>query len=247
MGDWWQHFFGGLWLEVQRNFRTPEQTRAEADFVEQALGLRPGDRVLDVPCGEGRIALELAARGHRVTGVDVTPALLVDARRAAAERGLSVAWEQRDMRDLPWQDRFDAAVCWWGSFGYFDDAGNAAFARAVARALRPGGRVLLDTPSAETLFPRQAQQPRSWTRVGEVLWLEEHRYEPATGRVESDWTFLRGGEVERRPISIRLYTLRELAQLLADAGFASWDAYGSLERGAFAVGSRRLYLVATKK
>src|SRR5262245_41616080 len=134
MSDWWQHFFGGLWLDVQRRFRTPEQTRAEADFVEQMLGLTSGARVLDAPCGEGRIALELAARGHHVTGVDVTPILLEDAKRAAAEHGLSVVWEQRDMRDLPWREQFDAAVCWWGSFGYFDDAGNAAFIRAVAGA-----------------------------------------------------------------------------------------------------------------
>jgi cyclopropane fatty-acyl-phospholipid synthase-like methyltransferase len=243
--EWWEGFFGGLWLEVQRRFKSAEQTRAEADFIERALRLPPRAEVLDVPCGEGRLALELAARGHRPTGVDATPALLADARAQAEGRGLRIEWAHRDMRDLPWVGRFDAAFCAWGSFGYFDDAGNAAFLGAVARALRPGGRFLMDGNCVETMLPRF--QERGWQQVGDVLWLEERRFDHVTCRVENDWTFVRGATIERRRASIRVYTYRELCQLLHAAGFASCEGYGSMSREPFALGSRRLYLVATKQ
>lgn len=163
--DWWEGFFSGLWLEVQRQFKSEEQTQAEADFIEKALALAPGAHVLDAPCGEGRIALTLAARGYQVTGVDITEPLLDDARRQAATRGLDVTWERRDMRDLPWEGAFDAVLCFWGSFGYFDDAGNIEHVQAVARALKPGGASSSTPTSPSHCFAslRRAAGTRSTT------------------------------------------------------------------------------------
>src|SRR5262245_52014949 len=124
--EWWEEFFP-VWAEVQRQAKSEEQTRSEADCIENLLQLPLQAKVLDVPCGEGRLALQLAALGFRVTGVDLALPLLEEARQKAAERRLEAAWEHRDMRDLPWQAIFDGAFCFWGSFGYFDEAGNAAF------------------------------------------------------------------------------------------------------------------------
>src|SRR5512132_332799 len=121
--DWWKDFFGGLMVDFWRAAMTPEMTRAEADFLWTSLRLAPGMRVLDVPCGDGRLALELSARGCRVTGVDVSSDFLTAARDAARERGLDVLWRQSDMRDLPWTEQFEAAYCAGSSFGFFDDEG----------------------------------------------------------------------------------------------------------------------------
>jgi cyclopropane fatty-acyl-phospholipid synthase-like methyltransferase len=88
--EWWKDFFGGLVVDFWRAAMTPETTRAEADFLEKSLRLAPGRRVLDVPCGDGRLALELASRGCRVTGVDISPDFLAAARASARERGLDV-------------------------------------------------------------------------------------------------------------------------------------------------------------
>ncbi|MBI3997988.1 MAG: class I SAM-dependent methyltransferase [Armatimonadetes bacterium] len=241
--EWWERFFSGLWLDVQRELRA-DRTPAEADFIEQVLRLRPGAAVLDVPCGEGRLTLELAARGYQMTGVDITEAVLAEARQKAAGRGLQIAWHRRDMRDLPWKEAFAGAFCVWTSFGYFDDAGNEAFLRAVSAALRPGARFLLEFQAlAETLLPRF--QERSWGPVGDVLVLEERRYDHARSRVDVEWTFVRGGRIEKKSSSIRVYTYRELCELLARVGFAEFEAYGSLEGEPFRLG-QRLYLVAAK-
>jgi len=242
--EWWKSFFSGLWLDVQRQARPEEQTRSEAGLIEKLLQLTPPARVLDVPCGEGRLSLELASRGYQVTGVDITLPLLEDAQRKASKRQLAVTWEHRDMRDLPWQEELDGAFCFWGSFGYFDDNGNANFLRAVYRTLRPGARFLIDIPIAETILPRFREH--DWSRMGEMLALEERRYDHVQSRVNVDWTFVHEGRVEKKAISIRIYTYYELCRLFAEVGFVNCEGYDTLSQQPFKLGSQRLTLVAAK-
>jgi SAM-dependent methyltransferase len=243
--DWWRTFFTGVPVEMWLRVPTEEQTRSEADFIEKVLHLGPGAKVLDVPCGGGRHSLELAARGHRVTGVDLSDDFLKVARAGSAQRALPVTWEQREMSDLPWREELDGAFCFGNSFGYLDDAGNARFLHAVARALKPGARFVLDTSmTAEGLFP--AFQERRWYQIGDILFLSQARYDPVSGRLETEYTFVRDGQFDTRPASVRIHTYSELCRLFADAGLTGCEGYDSLDRGPFRLGSPRLLLVAQK-
>lgn len=152
--DWWREFFSGPVLNFVQHARDEEQTQAESDFVQQALALPVDAKILDVPCGGGRLSLELASRGYRVTGVDISMPLLEEAQVIADAQHLPISYEHRDMRDLPWRGEFDGAICFWSSFGYFDEQGNADFLSAVSKALKPGARFLLDTPLVETRLRR---------------------------------------------------------------------------------------------
>ena len=111
--EWWNGFFSDLWLNVQLGTKTEEQTCAESDFIQRVLNIKPQSSVLDVPCGDGRHSIELAKRGYKITGVDITQPFLMEAKRKATEQQLEIRWEHRDMRDLPWEEEFDAAFCFW--------------------------------------------------------------------------------------------------------------------------------------
>ena len=163
-----------------------ERTSEEIDFLVRVLNLKPGCRVLDVPCGNGRLAIPLAERGYKVTGVDITTILLQEAQSASQGANPGLELVETDMRDLSWIETFDAAFCFWGSFGYFDDDGNRRFLEAVHRTLKTGSRFALDIPNvAETILPRL--QLRSWSKVGETTVLEDIKYRHAESRIFSAW------------------------------------------------------------
>jgi SAM-dependent methyltransferase len=123
-------------------------TAQEADFLEEVLALPAGARILDVGCGPGRHALELAARGYAVTGIDISPRFLEIARTEAANRELQVAFFECDARQMPFADEFDAviSIC-QGGFGLMGDD-DALILKRMAEAAKPGSAVALTAFSA---------------------------------------------------------------------------------------------------
>jgi SAM-dependent methyltransferase len=236
--EWWRALFSSsLWQGLQLSWEEADDADEDAERVARALGLDVPSRVLDVPCGTGRIGRRLRASGHHVVGVDITPAFLAEARRS----DLPVI--RADMRSsVVRPGAFDVAVCVWGSFGYFDEGGNRRQAQALADALAPGGRCLVDTIVADTILP--AFEPTAQWEVGGVRVDEARRYDEATKRIETTWTFTRGDERATHVTSVRLYSLAELTDLFADVGFASFLALDD-ELVPFAPPSTRLWLVAT--
>jgi SAM-dependent methyltransferase len=202
--------------------------------------------VLDVPCGHGRHSLELARRGCRVTGLDFSADALALARQGASRNGLPVEWTEGDMRRLPWRAEFDAAFCAGNSFGYFDDAGNQSLLDGVGRALRPGGRFLLESGWIAEALLADFHERLDLKVPGGIRFRAQNRYDPAEGTVESLFTVSRCGKTLTRPGRHRVYTYRELLRMLEAAGFGDFEAFGSVAGEPFALGSRRLLLTATR-
>jgi len=217
------------------------------DFVIQKLQLAPGARVLDVPCGNGRHALELAARGLSVVGVDLAEEFIAEARANSHSRGFcDVEWHLGDMRHLPRQAEFDAAICLGNSFGYLEHEGTLEFLAAVAQALKPDGRFLLETgAAAECLLPHLEE--RSWYTFGEITMLTVNEYRPAEGRLYSEDTFLRDGTRDVRRSSQAVYTAAEVRRMLHAVSLTPTAMYGSLDGSEFRLGAHDLLLVAEKR
>lgn len=246
--DWWTTFFDGAARETWRWARGREENRAEARAIERVLELTARSAVLDVPCGEGRLALELATFGHRLVGLDASTDSLTEARASAAQRGLELEFVQGDMRALPWRERFDAAFCSGSSFGLFDDDGNRAFLASLARAVRPGGRFLLEYPLVRELVDAHPLG-RDWRILGERLLLTESHIDERAGRLEALHVFVdlaRPSSLEERFASYRVYALAEVVRLFEDAGLGRPTQLGGLDGRPFVSGSEELYLVATR-
>ena len=243
--EWWQDFFLRTYHRVQRGQFPEETNRKQADLIEQVLELQPGARVLDVPCGPGRLALVLAERGYAVTGVDFNPHALKDAARESKQRSLEISWVRRDMRRLPWRKVFDGAFCFFGSFGYFDECGNLAFLKAAAQALKPGGHLLVEGHCLETLLPKF--QPSRWGRINKAIVLEEQTFDLARSRVESDWSFILGKQRYAHHLSMRIYSYHELCGLFEEAGFRNMHGFDTRTGKPFSMGSGRLTLVGVRR
>lgn len=156
---WGDAYYGDLYLDSVADLLTPRLSALEAALIRALLGAGPGARVLDAACGHGRHAGVLAGDGLRAVGLDRSAAYL---RRAAAawpgaEPGAPLV--RADLRALPLRDgALDAAYSWYASLFAFDDETNAACLRALARAVRPGGRVLVHhaNPLRLAAHPRDA-------------------------------------------------------------------------------------------
>ncbi|MGD0167505.1 MAG: class I SAM-dependent methyltransferase [Gaiellaceae bacterium] len=122
-----------------------EEARFVSDCFSEA-GLPPGGRILDLACGTGGHALELAELGYEVVGVDIADGMLEEARTKASSRGLAVEFLCQDLRQLDvGEGTYDAAVCLFDSLGYLlTDADISAALRRVNRSLKPGGAFVVE-------------------------------------------------------------------------------------------------------
>jgi SAM-dependent methyltransferase len=198
---------------------------AETDLIWRLLDLGPGMRVLDLACGNGRIANRLAARGCQVTGLDSSTVFLDRARADAAELGVEVDYVSGDVREIPWTGEFDRVVNWTTAFGYFDDAVNRDVLRQIRRALRPGGRLVMDLNNLVARL-RGFQPSLVETHPNGIVRVDRFELVPLTGRLEVERTIIRDGRARRVTFVVRLFGFPEIRDWLRDTGFTSVTGHG---------------------
>lgn len=222
--EWWRQLFDSLYLMTDGDVvESVANTRHEIDLLLEATGAQPTDRIIDLCCGQGRHALELARRGFRsVTGIDRSRYLVRLARRRAAAEKLPVAFREADARAFRVPEGSQDMVCILGnSFGYFsDETEDSRVLAAVARALRSGGTLVLDITDGDWM--RERFDARTWE------WIDKNHFVCRERSLSSDGQRLVSREVivhdDRGVIADqfyaeRLYSESRLRQLLDDAGF----------------------------
>jgi SAM-dependent methyltransferase len=241
--------FGPAYLKEYGPMLTDERTKLEADFLGAVLydTLYPSTRILDLACGHGRHAIELARRGYRVTGVDLNAFFLEVAGRAAREAKVHEDFVQGDMRRVPLNGEFDVVLNLFTAFGYFDtNEENTRVVREIARLLKQGGVFVLDVMNKERLM--RVFKEKDWGRLsdGSII-LREHTFDLISGRnYERRVRHRASGEVEEVHISLRLYTLAELITMCKKAGLKLQEVYGDFDGNPLVLDSPRCILVTRK-
>jgi SAM-dependent methyltransferase len=165
---WGMDILGMSWVE---------QTKSQVDFLWDILQLDGTQRVLDLACGFGRHSLELASRGCKVVGVDITPAYCAEAQKQAQEKGIKAEFICADLRDLRFRDEFDVVLNLAdGAIGYLeDDAENLKIFDLISSSLKPGGIHVMDLCNggyAAKHFPR-----RNWVFGSQSLSLADFEWD----------------------------------------------------------------------
>ncbi|MEJ2134102.1 MAG: methyltransferase domain-containing protein [Desulfofustis sp.] len=223
--DWWLHLFNANYLRTDGDVVEDEDiTRKEVDKYIDALGVSEGDRILDLCCGQGRHAIELAKRGFsNVEGLDRSHYLINRARKIKKTENLQIFFREGDARRLPYvNDSFNAVIIAGNSFGYFESLDDdIRVLKEVLRVLKPGGGFLIDITDGD--YTRENYLPRGWEWVDKNYFVCRERSLSKDGmRLISREvvTHVTKGVVADQFYAERLYTLEQLVELMTEAGFA---------------------------
>ncbi len=217
--EWWKQIFDDDYMLLLPKY-AKRDTRREVDFIKSNLDLPPEGLVLDLACGAGRHAVAMAKKNYRVVGVDLSLSMLALAGDQAQEAGQKINLIHGDMRDLGFDSTFDGIYCLGTSFGYFDEATNLKVLDGVYKALKPGAQFLLEIANRD--FVTTKQPNLMWFEMENVISMEETDFNYISSRlVVTRQLIINGGERQaKHEISLRLYSLHEIGQLLHSVGFA---------------------------
>jgi SAM-dependent methyltransferase len=243
---WWEEMFSEEFLRAIP-ILSPKQLDREVHFIDEALSVARGGRILDLACGAGQHAVELATRGYDVVGFDLSQSQLDWAAGLAQERGQRLQFTYGDMRDLSYNEAFDAVYSWNTSFGFFEEEKNVDVAQRVFRALRPGGRFLLDVINRDFVVEQQPGQ--TWFEGDGCVCIDDVSVDFITSRMKVKRTLmLTNGKNRECNYSVRIYGLHELGKILHDVGFKVLNVSGRPEMPGVFFGSTspRIIILAVK-
>jgi len=225
--EWWKELYDDIRMREMFEKIPKGRTEAQVDFVQKVCNLKKGAKILDLGCGWGRHSIELAKRGYKVTGLEINPSYIKEAKKRASSAGVAIDFVEKDMRKISFVEEFDAIILLWNSFGYFSDEENEELIKSVYKALKKKGYFLLEIINRDWLLRHFS--PKNWRKLNDIYILEEREFVPEESRVKGKITYIQGNRRIEKTTNFRFYSYHEIRAIFESAGFKETQGYGSLE------------------
>jgi len=239
MKKWYETLFENYGLKYDNESFT-QGTLGECDFIEAEIGYNKQAKILDIGCGTGRHSIQLAKRGYKITGIDLSESLLKRAKEKALEQKLHVDFKKMDARELPFYGEFDLAIMICeGAFPLMEtDEMNFLILQNAAESLNDNGKLIFTTlnglfplfHSVKDFLDSHTEDGNASTVVNSFDLMTFREISMTT--VEDD-----SGNKKELECNERYYVPSEISWLLKSLGFEKIDIYGA-KLGAFSRNDR---------
>jgi len=221
-------------------------TEQEVKFIKNVLNLPLQSHIMDLYCGYGRHAIELAKLGYHIVGVDATQAFLDIASQKAKQEGVNVLFQHCDMRELDYDKQFDAVINMFAAFGYFTDEENLSVLQRVANSLRPKGLFLIDLLNRDWMVHNNLN--RYWRHPsGEYVLSYKVELQQGVATLKRQLINQITGEKTQYEFALRAYSLPEMIANLQQTGFEIITTYGGFDERAYGLETPRMIILARKQ
>jgi SAM-dependent methyltransferase len=232
VNEWWETFFDQDYLRIAGQMFSPEDNTQQAMALWSLLDLDPGCRLLDAPCGWGRLSRLLALRGATVLGVDQSEILLTAAESQRGEVPPErLRYLRHDLRTPLPETGFDVVCNIFTSFGYGTEEEDLSLFRSLREAVRPGGRVVVETNHRDLVCALMARGTKFSKRMADgTLFLDDPVFDPIAGMVYLHWYWSGPQGSGEKHAQWRCYTPTQIVGLLERAGLYYVGAYRGLSK-----------------
>lgn len=236
------HFFSGVYKDVWRKLVPEGLTAAEADFIIEAAELKSGDRVLDMMCGYGRHAFELARRGISVTCIDNLPEYISEIE--AATDGLPIEAVCTSATSMQLTGKYKAVICMGNSFAFFNREEAGSIIKTIGAHLEENGVFIINTWTLAEIAIKYYKE-KDWFYVDNWKYIIDNKYFLDPARIETDHMIVSpDGKTETIRGIDYIFTVSELNAMLRQGGLKIREIYSTPRKRAFHFGDTRAYIVA---
>jgi SAM-dependent methyltransferase len=238
-----EKFYSQRFRDITQFYKESEAEK-QVEFIEQAIPLKPGNKILDLACGYGRHSIILAQKGYCVTGYDLSVDYIREAKQEAKKIEANVDFQQIDMRRLELSQEFDVILSLSTSLAFYDEEVNKDIFRRIYKALKDKGTFIFDQGNIFTFANEKINKSEKLSDG------RTHHYKldfDAAKCVLSRRSILEGKQGrEEAGWDIRYYTLPELKILMKEVGFDIVKVYGDYDNSAYSIASKRLIIILHK-
>lgn len=239
-------FFDGIYQEVWRRIIPAGLSEAEVDFIEEMGSLEKGEHILDIMCGYGRHALELAKRGYAVTAIDNAAEYISEIQSKAEVQQLPVQARHGSILDVELDREYKAIVCMGNSFAFFSEEEALSIARKLSEHITKGGVFIINTWAIAEIAIRHFKE-KEWHELDGFKYLIAGKFLFNPTRIESIHTIIDEDKTIEDITGIDyILTLSELQKLFKTAGFSFSGIYSTPRKRAFNFGDTRAYILFQK-